>query len=85
MSETISMTDILLTVSVGCNLWFLFLLLYDRIMETRLVRFLRSIAGLWRSLDGTAAKTETVKDTPPADPDNRCHTDARSRHFGKRH
>ena len=44
MSETISMTDILLTVSVGCNLWFLFLLLYDRIMETRLVRFLRSIA-----------------------------------------
>ncbi|MBV3929787.1 conjugal transfer protein TraD, partial [Bacteroides thetaiotaomicron] len=26
-----SMTDILLTVSVGCNLWFLFLLLYERI------------------------------------------------------
>ena len=49
MSETISMTDILLTVSVGCNLWFLFLLLYDRIMETRLVRFLRSIAGVWRT------------------------------------
>ena len=93
MSETISMTDILLTVSVGCNLWFLFLLLYDRIMETRLVRFLRSIAGLWRSLGGTAAKPEAVRETPPADtpdiigtdPDNRCHTDARSRHFGKRH
>ena len=51
-----NMTMILLTVSVGCNLWFLFLLLYDRIMETRLVRFLRSIAGLWRSLGGTAAK-----------------------------
>ena len=67
MSETISMTDILLTVSVGCNLWFLFLLLYDRIMETRLVRFLRSIAGLWRSLGGTAAKSETVRETPPAD------------------
>ena len=67
MSETISMTDILLTVSVGCNLWFLFLLLYDRIMETRLVRFLRSIAGVWRSLGGTAAKPETVRDTPPAD------------------
>ena len=67
MSETISMTDILLTVSVGCNLWFLFLLLYDRIMETRLVRFLRSIAGLWRSLSGTVAKTETVKETPPAE------------------
>ena len=67
MSETISMTDILLTVSVGCNLWFLFLLLYDRIMETRLVRFLRSIAGLWRSLGGTAAKPEAVRETPPAD------------------
>ena len=67
MSETISMTDILLTVSVGCNLWFLFLLLYDRIMETRLVRFLRSIAGLWRSLGGTAAKPEAVREIPPAD------------------
>lgn len=62
-----NMTMILLTVSVGCNLWFLFLLLYDRIMETRLVRFLRSIAGLWRSLGGTAAKPETVRETPPAD------------------
>lgn len=67
MSETISMTDILLTVSVGCNLWFLFLLLYDRIMETRLVRFLRSIAGVWRSSGGTAAKPETVRETPFAD------------------
>ena len=62
-----SLTMILLTASVGCNLWFLFLLLYDRIMETRLVRFFRSIAGVWRSLGGTAAKTETVKETPPAD------------------
>ena len=62
-----NMTMILLTVSVGCNLWFLFLLLYDRIMETRLVRFLRSIAGVWRSLGGMAAKPETVKETPPAD------------------
>ena len=33
-----SMTMILLTVSVGCNLWFLFLLLYDRIMRiTRVI------------------------------------------------
>ena len=67
MSETISMTDILLTVSVGCNLWFLFLLLYDRIMETKLVRFLRGIAGLWRSLGGTAAKQGTARETPPAE------------------
>ncbi len=61
------MTMILLTVSVGCNLWFLFLLLYDRIMETKLVRFLRGIAGLWRSLGGTAVKQETVRETPPAE------------------
>ena len=67
MNYTISMTDILLAVSVGCNLWFLFLLLYDRIMETRLVRFLRSIAGVWRSLGGTAAKPEAVREIPPAD------------------
>ena len=62
-----SMTMILLTVSVGCNLWFLFLLLYDRIMETKLVRFLRGIAGLWRSLGGTAVKQETARETPPAE------------------
>ena len=61
------MTMILLTVSVGCNMWFLFLLLYDRIMETKLVRFLRGIAGLWRSLGGTAVKQETVRETPPAE------------------
>ena len=61
------MTMILLTVSVGCNLWFLFLLLYDRIMETKLVRFLRGIAGLWRSLGGTTVKQETVRETPPAE------------------
>ena len=62
-----SMTMILLTVSVGCNLWFLFLLLYDRIMETKLVRFLRGIAGLWRSLGGTTVKQETVRETPAAE------------------
>ncbi len=97
MSETISMTDILLTVSVGCNLWFLFLLLYDRIMETRLVRFLRSIAGVVGRHGGKArsGKGNTARRHPGhhrqepfqdgIDPDNRCHTDARSRHFGKRH
>ena len=39
MNYTSSMTDMLLAVSVGCNLWFLFLLLYERIMDTRIVRF----------------------------------------------
>ena len=58
-----SMTMILLTVSVGCNLWFLF----ARVMEATLVRFLRGIAGLWRSLGGTTVKQETVRETPPAE------------------
>ena len=35
------MTEILLAVSIACNVWFLFLLLYDRIMETKLVRFFK--------------------------------------------
>ena len=56
MNETISITDILLAVSVGCNLWFLFLLLYERIMDMRLVRFFKGIAGLWRSLDRNVPK-----------------------------
>lgn len=55
-----------LIVSVACNVWFLFLLFYDRIMETKLVRFFRHIAGLWRSLDSTAAKPE-AKEPPSAD------------------
>ena len=67
MNETISMTDILLAVSVGCNLWFLFLLLYERIMDTRLVRFFRGIAGLWRSLGGTEIKQKTVQEEVPAE------------------
>ena len=62
-----SMTDILLTVSVGCNLWFLFLLLYERIMDTRIVRFFKGIAGLWRSSGGTEIKQETVQEEAPAE------------------
>ena len=62
-----SMTMILLTVSVGCNLWFLFLLLYDRIMETRFVRFLKGIAGLWQSLDGTVVMQGKDKEIPTAE------------------
>ena len=60
------MTKVFLIVSVACNVWFLFLLFYDRIMETKLVRFFRHIAGLWRTLDSTAAKPE-AKEAPPAD------------------
>ena len=51
-------------VSIVCNVWFLFLLLYDRIMETKLVRFFRNLAGLWRALDITEAKQEAAKVTP---------------------
>ena len=99
MNYTISMTDILLAVSVGCNLWFLFLLLYERIMDMRLVRFFKGIAGLWRSLDRNEAKARSGTRGSPCGkgghhrqepfqdgihPDNRCHTDARSRHYWKK-
>ena len=67
MNETISMTDILLAVSVGCNLWFLFLLLYERIMDTRIVRFFKGIAGLWRSSGSTEIKQETAQEEAPAE------------------
>ena len=37
------MTAVLLIVSIICNVWFLFLLLYDRIMGMKLVRFFRNL------------------------------------------
>ena len=58
------MTNILLTVSVACNVWFLFLLLYDRIMETRLVRFFKDIAGVWNTLHAGERKKETERTLP---------------------
>ncbi|MCB6981211.1 conjugal transfer protein TraD [Bacteroides uniformis] len=61
------MTTIFLMVSIVCNVWFLFLLLYDRIMETKLVRFFRNIVGLWRTLDNAATKQEEAKGTPSED------------------
>lgn len=67
MNYTISMTDILLAVSVGCNLWLLFLLLYERIMDTRIVRFFKGIVGLWRSLDGNEAKRIAAHEEVPAE------------------
>ena len=53
MNYTISMTDILLAVSVGCNLWFLFLLLYERIMTRGLSassRALSDYGGHWTGM-----------------------------------
>jgi len=61
-----SMTDILLTVSVICNLWFLFLLQYDRIMGTKIFRFFKGIANIWKSLDGTAENQQTARGKTPA-------------------
>ena len=61
------MTKVFLIVSVACNVWFLSLLLYDRIMETKLIRFFRHIAGLWRSLDSTVAEQGKDKEIPHAD------------------
>ena len=62
-----SITDILLIVSVGCNLWFLFLLLYERIMDTRIVRFFKGIAGLWRSSGSTDEKRGTTQEEVTAE------------------
>lgn len=61
------MRDAFLIVSVGCNVWFLYLLLHDRIMETKLVRFLKGTAEVWQSLGSPAEKQETVRETPPAE------------------
>lgn len=61
------MTKAFLIVSVACNVWFLFLLFYDRIMDTKLIRFFRHIAGLWRSLDSTVAEQGKNKEIPHAD------------------
>ena len=61
------MTKAFLIVSVACNVWLLFLLFYDRIMDTKLIRFFRHIAGLWRSLDSTVAEQGKDKEIPHAD------------------
>ena len=61
------MTKAFLIVSVACNVWFLFLLFYDRIMDMKLIRFFRHIARLWRSLDSTVAEQGKDKEIPHAD------------------
>lgn len=59
------MTKIFLIVSVVCNVWFIFLLLYDRIMDTKVVRFLKGIAGLWKSLQTVEKKTPSKAERQP--------------------
>ena len=60
------MTKVFLIVSVACNVWFLIMLLSDRIMETRFVRFLKGAAGLWQSLETKCEKQDTVSSEAPA-------------------
>lgn len=45
-----SITYILLSVSIVCNVWFVLLLLADRIADTKAAKFLRGIADVWKSL-----------------------------------
>ena len=57
-----SITYILLSVSIACNVWFVLLLLADRIADTKAVRLLRGIAAVWKSLH------ETVEERPTESP-----------------
>lgn len=68
-----NMTDVLLTVSVACNMWFLFLLLYDRIMETRLIRFFRDIARVWNTLRTGELKKDTERPVQAVDIIGKSH------------
>ena len=61
------MTKVFLIVSVACNVWFLLMLLSDRIMETKFVRFLKGVAGLWQSLETKCEKHNTVPTGVTAD------------------
>lgn len=54
------MTKVFFIVSVACNVWFLLMLLSDRITETKFVRFLKGAAGLWRSLGTKSEKQDTL-------------------------
>lgn len=59
---------ILLSVSLTCNFWFAFLLLYDQIVDTRFVRFLISMVELWKSLDAGKAEAGTGNKRASAEP-----------------
>lgn len=61
-----NMTTFLFAISAACNLWFLFLLFYDRIMETKLVRFFKGSYRVWQSLHSEKGKEETEKQQSPA-------------------
>ena len=62
-----SITYILLSVSIVCNVWFILLLLADRIADTKAARLLRGIADVWKSLHETAEERPTMSQSPVSD------------------
>ena len=62
-----SITYILLSVSIVCNVWFVLLLLADRIADTKAVRLLRGIADVWTSLHETSEERPTKSPSPVSD------------------
>ena len=62
-----SITYILLSVSIVCNVWFVLLLLADRIADTKAARLLRGIADVWMSLHETSEERPTKSPSPVSD------------------
>lgn len=62
-----SITYILLSVSIVCNVWFVLLLLADRIANTKAARLLRGIADVWKSLHETSEERPTKSPSPVSD------------------
>ena len=62
-----SITYILLSVSIACNVLFVLLLLADRIADTKAVRLLRGIAAVWKSLHETVEERPTESPSPVSD------------------
>lgn len=62
-----SITYILLSVSIVCNVWFVLLLLADRIADTKAARLLRGIADVWKSLHETAEERSTMSQSTVSD------------------
>ena len=62
-----SITYILLSVSIACNVWFVLLLLADRIADTKAARLLRGIADVWKSLHETVEERPTKSPSPVSD------------------
>ena len=62
-----SIIYILLSVSIACNVWFVLLLLADRIADTKAVRLLRGIADVWKSLHETSEERPTKSPSPVSD------------------